>query len=109
MSRKRLLEAERPEDRAKQRQKLGTLRDLTVQPATKRRYSKATDAFLKFLRDENQTLPHSRQKMDPLVCDYTWNTYGPVVLAAGWPVIPLRDSRTYSRTSKITYREHGVS
>ena len=70
MPRKRLLEAARPEERAKQRQKLGTLRDLTVQPATKQRYTKATDAFLLFLQKEGQVLPREKHRMDPLLCDY---------------------------------------
>ena len=49
----------KPEERAKQRRKLGTLRDLTVQPATRKRYDAATSL------------------MDPLVCDYVehlWST-----------------------------------
>eukprot|EP00435_Cladocopium_sp_Y103_P058354 s184_g20.t1 len=70
MPRKRILEAERPEQRASQRRKLGTLRQLTVQPATRKRYTNATDAFLRFLRDEHQVLPHDKSRMDPLVCDY---------------------------------------
>ena len=43
---KRHLEARTQEDRAKQRQGLGSLQDLTVQPATKARYKKAIDGFL---------------------------------------------------------------
>ena len=70
MPRKRVLEASKPQDRAAQRRKLGTLKDLTVQPATKRRYTLATDAFFRFLRDEGQVLPKEKHKLDPLVCDY---------------------------------------
>ena len=70
MPRKRLLESWRPQDRAAQRQKLGTLRDLTVQPATRKRYSHATDEFLKFLTQEGTQLPKDKHKLDPLVCDY---------------------------------------
>ena len=70
MPRKRVLEAQRPQDRASQRRRLGTLRELTVQPATRRRYTLATDAFLKFLKSEHLQLPTSRDKMDPLLCDY---------------------------------------
>ena len=70
MSRKRLLEAERPEERARQRQQLGTLRHLTVQPATRKRYSQATDAFLTFLRHENLVIPQSKTQVDPILCDY---------------------------------------
>ena len=67
---KRHLEAATQRDRANQRQKLGTLRDLTVQPATKQRYNRAIDKFLQFLRINNLTLPKERQKLDPLLCDY---------------------------------------
>ena len=70
MPRKRVLEATNPEDRAKQRQRLGTLRELTVQPSTRKRYSKATDAFLRFLSSEDQVLPRDKALMDPLLCDY---------------------------------------
>ena len=70
MPKRRLLEANDPEERAKQRRKLGTLRELTVQPATRRRYTLATDAFLTFLRHENLVLPAQRSQVDPLVCDY---------------------------------------
>ena len=77
MPRKRVLEATTPEARAKQRQKLGTLKDLTVQPATRRRYDKATSAFFSFLKSEGQELPSQKSKLDPLVCDYLehlWST-----------------------------------
>lgn len=67
---KRLLEARQPAERAQQRQRLGTLRDLTVQPATKCRYQLATKAFFEFLASESITLPHQVSKLDSLVCDY---------------------------------------
>lgn len=70
MPSKRLLEAQKPEDRATQRRKLGTLRELTVQPSTRKRYDNATHEFLKFLRQEGQTLLTDKTKLDPLVCDY---------------------------------------
>ena len=70
MAPKRLLEAEKPEDRAQQRRKLGTLKQLTVQPATRRRYNKATEAFMAFLAAEGKVLPRNKSQMDPLVCDY---------------------------------------
>ena len=57
-------------DRAKQRRALGTLRNLTVQPATKRRYDRALDSFFQFLRSNNLKLPASKAALDPLVCDY---------------------------------------
>jgi hypothetical protein len=67
---KRILEGATQSERAKQRQKLGTLKQLTVQPATKVRYNKAVDGFLKFLQTNHLVLPHQRQQLDPLVCDY---------------------------------------
>ena len=70
MPRKRVLEAHDPEERAKQRRKLGTLRELTVQPATRRRYDLATNGFLAFLRNEGLQLPTVKTLVDPLVCDY---------------------------------------
>ena len=56
--------------RKQQRQTLGPLRNLTVQPATRQRYQKAVDHFLQFLRHEQIILPTSKDAMDPLVCDY---------------------------------------
>ena len=41
-----------------------------MQPATRRRYNAATDAFLRFLKDEKLELPRERLYMDPLLCDY---------------------------------------
>eukprot|EP00435_Cladocopium_sp_Y103_P061611 s423_g23.t1 len=49
---------------------MGTLRELTVQPATRQRYDRATQQFLRFLKDEGQVLPRDKSKLDPLVCDY---------------------------------------
>eukprot|EP00438_Fugacium_kawagutii_P027558 Skav207077 [mRNA] locus=scaffold1909:466964:476771:+ [translate_table: standard] len=57
-------------DRAAQRRKLGSLRDLTVQPATKRRYNLATEAFFTYLRSAGLTLPKEKHTMDALLCDF---------------------------------------
>ena len=67
---KRILEGPSPAVRAQQRQKLGTLRDLTVQPATKARYDKAINDFLRFLNSNNLVLPSQRHLLYPMVCDY---------------------------------------
>lgn len=77
MPRKRVLEAKEQEDRATQRRRLGTLRALTVQPSTRKRYDKAVDAFLQFLKVEGHTLPKDKSLLDPLVRDYLermWST-----------------------------------
>ena len=70
MSRKRVIEASLPQDRAAQRRKLGTLRELTVQPATKRRYAAATDSFFSYLRDAGLDLPSKKSELDAILCDY---------------------------------------
>ena len=73
---KRHLEAHTQSERAKQRQRLGSLKDLTVQPATRVRYNNAVDHFLQFLNTNNLTLPKQRQHLDPLVCEfleYLWS------------------------------------
>ena len=56
--------------RAKDRQKLGTLRQLTVQPSTRIRYDKALNRFLSFLKAEGLELPARRDRLDPLVMEY---------------------------------------
>lgn len=74
---KRILEGSTQSERAANRRRLGTLRQLTVQPATRRRYDKAVDRFLDFLKKENLTLPSSKAKLDPILCDYLeelWST-----------------------------------
>eukprot|EP00438_Fugacium_kawagutii_P010420 Skav220420 [mRNA] locus=scaffold639:671867:673685:+ [translate_table: standard] len=58
------------EDRAHQRRRLGTLRSLTVQPATKRRYDNAVQGFLTYLRQEGLVLPTNKQSLDMLVSDF---------------------------------------
>ena len=67
---KRILEAATPEERGRVRRGLGTLRELTVQPSTRKRYDKALQEFFNFLKHEGLDLPTSRAKMDPIVCDY---------------------------------------
>ena len=70
MPRKRVLEASLPQDRAAQRRRLGSLRDLTVQPATKRRYSAATQGFFTYLDQASLCLPKRKTQLDALLCDY---------------------------------------
>lgn len=67
---KRLLEAATPSERAKQRQRLGSLRQLTVQPCARARYEKAISFFFSHLRMEGFSLPTQKSKLDPLLCDY---------------------------------------
>eukprot|EP00438_Fugacium_kawagutii_P001652 Skav236323 [mRNA] locus=scaffold97:171922:176667:+ [translate_table: standard] len=84
MPRKRVLEALQPQDRAAQRRRLGTLRELTVQPATKKRYTPATQAFFAFLRQEGVAIPQAKTRLDDVLCDYLehlWATGSGRVLA----------------------------
>ena len=77
MPKRKILEANLPHERAKQRATLGSLRDLTVQPATKRRYNLALEGFFSFLRTNGLDLPTQKSKLDPIVCDYVehlWST-----------------------------------
>ena len=67
---KRHLEGMTQQARAKVRKQLGTLQQLTVQPATKARYDKAVDGFLRFLKTNHLVLPSQRQALDPLLCEY---------------------------------------
>ena len=65
-----VLENKDPKVRAQQRRLLGTLRQLTVQPATRQRYDKALSAFLKFLHDNQLVLPRQRDQIDGLAAEY---------------------------------------
>eukprot|EP00438_Fugacium_kawagutii_P030494 Skav202357 [mRNA] locus=scaffold53:218927:223660:- [translate_table: standard] len=67
---KRVLEATTAAERAKQRRALGTLQQLTVQPATKNRYNKAIDKFLQFLNTNSLELPKQRHALDGVLCEY---------------------------------------
>ena len=68
--RKARLEGRNKEERKKVRKEMGSLRSLTVQPATKKRYTAAVDKFLQFLNREKLTLPTSRGKLDVLTAEY---------------------------------------
>ena len=67
---KRILEAATPEERGKVRRGLGTLRELTVQPSTRKRYDKALQQIFAFLKHEGLDPPTSRARMDLIFCDY---------------------------------------
>lgn len=57
-------------DRVAVRKNLGKLRDLTVQPKTKKRYEEARLKFYAFLREAGESLPKQREALDGLLCDY---------------------------------------
>ena len=67
---KRHLEASTATERAKQRQQLGSLRSLTVQPVTRQRYDKARQDFYKWLQREKLLLATTAFQLDLQVSDY---------------------------------------
>ena len=67
---KRHFEAATPEARATMRKKLGTLKQLTVQPSTRARYDQALENFFKYLKSINRELPPTAAQLDLLVSDY---------------------------------------
>ena len=58
------------EGRKQVRKNLGSLKSLTVQPVTKKRYQESLDLFFKYLRREGLSLPKKRDDIDALVSDY---------------------------------------
>lgn len=64
------LEGRTKEERQRLRKSLGSLRSLTVQPATKKRYNLAIDKFLSFLNQEGLQLPKERHRLDALTSEY---------------------------------------
>ena len=64
------LAAPTKQQRIEQRQKLGSLKSLTVQPGTKKRYDNALRKFFEFLKFENLSLPRVRSRMDDIVGEY---------------------------------------
>ena len=73
----KVLEGRTQAERIKVRKNLGSLKSLTVQPNTKKRYRDALNNFFAFLKSENLVLPKKRDDMDPLVSDYVehlWST-----------------------------------
>ena len=67
---KRHVEGRTREQRIAVRKKLGPLQQLTVQSSTKDRYAQARQGFYSFLRQNQVTIPHRREFLDPLVSDY---------------------------------------
>ena len=64
------LEGRSKAERKATRAQLGPLRQLTVQPKTRERYTKAIHRFHSYLREQEITLPRQRHLLDPIVSDY---------------------------------------
>ena len=67
---KRVLEGQTCEDRQKARQKLGSLKSLTVSEKTRARYDNATSKFAQWLDENDLTLPRKRDQLDGLLAEY---------------------------------------
>ena len=88
--------------RAQDKQKLGSLKQLTVQPSTRLRYEKALNKFLSFL------LPSKREQLDTLVMEYIehlWLSGEGRGLAAD---IPWHRCKTTMQSCGGTSLAHGV-
>lgn len=96
---KRHLEGKTKEERVNTRSKLGPLRTLTVQPATRARYDKALQQFFTFLTNQDIPLPKERYRMDAIASDYVehlWSTGEGRALAAD-TIAALQDSQPQLR------------
>lgn len=67
---KRVVEAPTKEERKITRRRLGTLKQLTVQPSTRARYDKALNKFFDFLREHKLQLPTQKHLLDGVASDY---------------------------------------
>ena len=67
---KRHLEGRSQEERVQVRKGLGSLRSLTVQPATRQRYDKALDRFFRYLESQQVALPKEGSRLDGVVSEY---------------------------------------
>ena len=67
---KRHLEAATPEARARARRKLGTLKQLTVQPVTRKCYDQSLQDVFAYLKEQKLVLPHTSRDLDLVLSDY---------------------------------------
>ena len=67
---KSIVEGRTQQQRIEQRKQLGSLRSLTVQPKTRKRYDNALNRFFAHLRDNQLELPRQRRYLDDMLSDY---------------------------------------
>ena len=67
---KQHLEARTKAQRVEVRKNLGTLKQLSVQPQTRLRYTRARQKFYHFLRENSLALPNKRDQLDNLLAEY---------------------------------------
>ena len=74
---KNVVEGRNQRERIKIRKNLGSLRSLTVQPSTRKRYDLALDLFFQWLKEEGLSLPRQKGQVDSLVSEHLeklWST-----------------------------------
>ena len=64
------VEGRTKEDRVRIRKRLGSLKQITVQPATRVRYDRALKGFFSFLKFNGRILPTDQSFLDELVGEY---------------------------------------
>lgn len=64
---KKVVEARTREERKRVRKQMGSLKSLTVQPSTQKRYQSSLQLFFDYLKREGLTLPKKRDELDPIV------------------------------------------
>lgn len=94
---KRAPEAQSQEERVKQRRLLGSLKQLTVQPSTRKRYDAALQQFFEFLNARQLVLPTNLKLMDHLASDYMEHLW-----ASGARRALASDTLASLRSSKVS-------
>ena len=64
------MEGRSKQERIKVRKQLGSLKSLTVQPSTRKRYNNALNDFFAWLKEEHLEIPRKKEHMDGLVAEY---------------------------------------
>lgn len=67
---KLIVEGRSKQERIKVRKQLGSLKSLTVQPSTRKRYNNAFNDFFAWLKEEHLEIPRKKEHMDGLVAEY---------------------------------------
>ena len=65
-----IVEGRSRQERIKVRKELGSLKNMTVQPSTRKRYDNALNEFFAWLKTETLELPRKKEQMDSLVAEY---------------------------------------
>ena len=72
----KVMEGKSQQERKKVRNKLGSLKGLTVQPRTRQRYTECLNRFFDWMAGEGLVLPKQQARLDGLVSDYLRTSLG---------------------------------